>query len=110
MDDGILTEEVSNVDWYIEDVSLVTIFVGEVPPREVGSTDDVEDVVLPCVDRASLDDGKLNEEVNKVEWYIDDISGWKLVREVDWIVPTDIVVSTVIVEISGSLVVDRDGR
>ena len=65
-----------------------------------------DDVVLPSVDRALLDDGKLNE----VEWYIDDICGWKLVREVDWVVSTDIVGSTVIVEIAGSLVVDRDGR
>ena len=111
MDDGILSEEVSKVDWYIDDVSdvrLVTIVVGEVVFIWLVVSSD--DVVLPCVDRASLDDGKLNEEVNKVEWYIDDISGWKLVREVDWVVSTDIVGSTVIVEIAGSLVVDRDGR
>ena len=102
MDDGILSEEVSNVEWYIEDASdvpLLTLVVGEVVfILMVVSSDDV---VLPSVDRALLDE---------VEWYIDDISGWKLVREVDWIVPTDTVVSTVIVEISGSLVVDRDGR
>ena len=74
----------------------------------MGGVHDVEDVVLPCVDRSLLDDGKLNEEVRIVEWYIDDTSGWKLVREVDWVVSTDIVGSTVIVEIAGSLDIDRD--
>ena len=41
-----------------------------------------DDVVLPSVDRALLDDAKLTEEASKVDWYIDDISVYIVVNNV----------------------------